>query len=88
MTTVRLRSSGPSTVYRNAPRRPDAGSEVHFCPTCGVSVFMKLEALPNMVCVPVGAFGDTGFPRPGKRFWASRRHPWRELPGVERVETQ
>ena len=83
-----VKVDGPSTAYRNASSDAGRWSQVHFCPTCGVSVFMKLEALPNMVCVPVGAFGDPDFQPPGKLFWASRRHRWLELPGVERVETQ
>jgi hypothetical protein len=84
-----VRIEGPSTAYRNATSAAGRWNEVHFCPTCGVQVFMRLEALPNMVCVPVGVFGDPGFPPPGKLYWASRRHHWLDLPdGIKKVETQ
>ena len=52
-------------------------------------MFIRLEALPEMVCVPVGGFGAPDFPAPAKLYWNSRRHHWHDLPaGIERVETQ
>ena len=72
-------------------RSSDAGrwNEGNFCPTCGVTVFSRLEALPEILCVPVGCFNEPDFPRPGKLYWSSRRHHWLELPiGIVRVETQ
>jgi hypothetical protein len=72
-------------------RSSEAGrwNEGNFCPTCGVTVFTRLEALPQMVCVPVGCLGDPDFPAPGNLYWSSKRHRWLELPtGIERIETQ
>lgn len=72
-------------------RSSDAGrwQECHFCPTCGGTVLSRLEAVPGMVCVSVGGFGDPDFDKPGKMFWSSRRHRWLDVPhGVEPVETQ
>jgi hypothetical protein len=69
----------------------DAGrwGEANFCPTCGVTVFSRLEALPELVCVAVGCFSDPDFPAPAKLYWNSRRHHWLDLPaGIGRVETQ
>jgi hypothetical protein len=64
-------------------------SESSFCPTCGVSVVTRVEALPEIVCVPVGCFADPDFAAPSKLFWSSRRHLWLDLPaGIERIETQ
>jgi hypothetical protein len=63
--------------------------EGNFCPTCGVTVFTRVEALPQTVCVPVGCFNEPDFPAPGKLYWSSSSHHWLELPtGIERVETQ
>jgi hypothetical protein len=63
--------------------------ETSFCPTCGVTVFCCLEALPGIVGVSVGCFADPDFPGPGKLYWSSRRHRWLGLPaGIEHVETQ
>ena len=63
--------------------------ECGFCPTCGGTVFSRLQALPGVVCVPVGGFGDPDFPGPGRLYWSSRRHRWLDVPaGIEPVETQ
>jgi hypothetical protein len=83
-----VRAEGPSQSYR---RTSEAGrwQESNFCPTCGVGVLMRLEALPGIVGVSAGCFGDRSFPPPGRLYWASRRHHWLELPdGIERLETQ
>jgi hypothetical protein len=83
-----VKVSGKSTRWR---RSSDAGrwQESNFCPTCGVTVFTRLEALPNVVCVSVGCFSAPDFPAPGRLYWNSKRHHWLDLPsGIERVETQ
>jgi hypothetical protein len=64
-------------------------NESGFCPTCGVTVICRLEALPGIVGVSVGCFNAPDFPGPGRLYWNSRRHQWLELPiGIERVDTQ
>jgi hypothetical protein len=76
---------------RSFRRSSDAGrwQELDFCPSCGVSVFGRLEVLPGIIGVAVGCFADPGFEKPGNLFWASQRHHWLELPAaVEPVETQ
>lgn len=67
----------------------DAGrwNEVHFCPTCGSTVFSKLESLPGITAVSSGCFGDPDFESPRKVYWASRRHRWLTL-AVDKIETQ
>lgn len=80
---------GQSRAWRNSSSEAGRWSETHFCATCGVSIFMRLEALPKIVCVPVGGFADPDFAPPGRLFWSSRRHRWLDLPaGIELVETQ
>ena len=64
-------------------------TEANFCPTCGVTLFTRLEVLPGVVCVAAGAFSDADFPSPGKLYWSSRRHRWLDLPdGIEKIDTQ
>jgi hypothetical protein len=83
------RIDGPSHNWRSTSSDAGRWSEVHFCPTCGVSVFMRLEALPNTLCVAAGCFADPSFAAPGRLYWSSRRHHWLDLPGgMERIETQ
>ncbi len=77
--------------FKSWRRSSEAGrwNEANFCPTCGVNVFARLEALPAMFCIPVGCFSDPDFPAPGNLYWNSKRHRWLDLPtGIERVETQ
>ena len=79
---------GPSQTWR---RVGAAGrwADTHFCPTCGCTVLMRLEALPDTIGVPAGAFADPDFPKPGKLYWASQRPRWLTMPaGVEMVQTQ
>ncbi len=80
-----------SGAFKSWRRSSEAGrwNEANFCPTCGVNVFARLEALPNILCVPVGCFSDPDFPAPGNLYWNSKRHRWLDLPtGIGRIETQ
>jgi len=80
--------AGDSTRWR---RSSESGRwcESSFCPTCGVTVFTRLEVLPGIVCVSVGCFSEPDFPAPAKLYWNSRRHQRLDLPtGIERIETQ
>jgi hypothetical protein len=63
--------------------------EASFCPSCGVSLFSRLEVFPHLTGVSVGCFGDPAFDAPSGFYWASRRHHW--LPasiGVKVLDTQ
>jgi len=81
--------SGQPQPWRNSSSDAGRWSETNFCPVCGVTVFMTLEALPGMICVPAGGFGDRDFPKPGKMYWSSSRHHWLDVPdGIEAVERQ
>ena len=52
----------------------------HFCPDCGATAYYLLDAIPDVVVVPVGAFADPGFPRPRVSVYETRMHPWIGLP--------
>ena len=59
----------------------------HFCPDCGSTVFYRLDAIPGVVAVPVGAFADPGFPPPRVSVCGARQHCWVGLPkDIERVD--
>src|SRR3712207_6831567 len=57
----RVRVEGWSKDY---VRRSDDGEQrtFSFCPECGATVFYRIEAAPDFVAVPVGAFADPSFP--------------------------
>jgi len=55
----------------------------HFCPTCGTSVYYYMDAMPDMIAVPVGGFADPTFPPPSVSVYGVRRHPWAIMPNLE-----
>ena len=78
--------AGEHRVWRGSS---DSGrwNDVHFCPTCGSTVFSKLEALPGLTAVSSGCFADPTFAKPERLWWASNRQRWLAL-GIEEIETQ
>lgn len=73
-----------SGEYSEYTRTSDKGEErtFRFCPNCGGTVFFSTSLAPDVVGVPVGAFGDPSFPSPTVAVFESRRHPWIALPGA------
>lgn len=51
----------------------------HFCPGCGATVYYRVDALPDEVAVPVGAFADPDFPSPTISNYGERKHCWLQL---------
>jgi hypothetical protein len=63
--------------------------EANFCPSCGCTVFVRMEAMPEMLAIPVGCFADSDFIKPGRMYWTVRQHGWlAALHAVETVERQ
>jgi hypothetical protein len=69
------RAEGPSTTY---VRDGQGGRKLrmHFCPTCGTTVFWEPDFMPGYIGVAVGAFHDANFPRPTGSFWEETKHEW------------
>jgi hypothetical protein len=57
-----------------------------FCPTCGVTVYFEIEAMPGVIAVPVGTFADPSFPPPRVSVYGVRRHPWTVMPQLHAEE--
>ncbi len=72
---------GQSTEYI---RTGDEGSKIrlHFCPTCGSTVFWYIEAegFSQSVCVALGAFANPTLPAPTFSVYKARKHHWVEIP--------
>ena len=66
---------GESTVYARTGGSGNA-IDLHFCPTCGVSVYFRPAARPSVVGVLGGCFADPDFPAPAKSTYTERRHSW------------
>ncbi len=64
-------------------------NDSHFCPQCGSSIFIRMEAFPDVVGVAAGCFADPSFETPATVYWTSRRHVWFVAPpGLIAIETQ
>ena len=61
----------------------DSGGRMRasFCPQCGSTVFYVVDAMPDLVAIPVGAFADPGFPAPEVSYYEERMHAWLTLDG-------
>ena len=77
---------GASTTWK---RTGDSGSTAtfHFCPTCGSTVFYRIDHMPDVIAVAIGNFADRDFPPPRFSVYEERRHPWISVPeGAERMD--
>ena len=62
----------------------DSGNRIsfHFCPDCGSDVHYVIEGkFAGLVAIPLGAFEDPYFARPGFSVWEERKHDWVEVCG-------
>lgn len=71
---------GRSTDY---VRIADSGNKAtfSFCPTCGATVYYRLEMAPGAIAVPIGGFADPSFPAPKISIYEERKHGWVGLLG-------
>lgn len=51
-----------------------------FCPSCGAIVYYQVEGEEETIAIPVGAFGEPGFPAPTVSVWEEDKHAWVSLP--------
>ena len=70
-----VRAEGPSNIY---VRDGQEGRKVrmHFCPTCGTTVFWEADLRPDHVGIAVGAFNDANFPPPVLSIYEESKHGW------------
>lgn len=63
-------------------RSSDSGRPVRifFCPSCGSSVFWKVEFLNGSTGIAAGCFADPNFPKPRSVAWTATKHEWVEFP--------
>jgi len=74
-----VRIEGRSSGF---PRTGDEGTTArfHFCPVCGDTVYYLMDAVPDAIAIPVGAFADPRFPAPTVSVYGERKHAWVQLP--------
>ena len=49
---------------------------LHFCPTCGTTLYWFADALPEWIGIAVGTFADPSFAKPKLSVWERTRHSW------------
>lgn len=71
--------SGAATEF---VRVAESGRKVrmHFCPSCGSTVYWKADAAPTMLGVAVGALANPDFPAPTLSVFERHKHHWVVLP--------
>src|SRR5690606_26863586 len=67
--------SGESTEF---VRTAESGRKVrmHFCPSCGSTVYWLPEGAPSLIGVAVGLFADPAFPPPSLSIFEQSKHGW------------
>ena len=63
-------------------RRSEAEDQfrIHFCPTCGTTLYRETGARPDLVAIADGAFADPEFPAPSGSHFDMHRYPWLRFP--------
>ena len=77
----RVRIEGRSKTFVKVA---DSGNRAtfHFCPECGSDVHYTNEGVfDGLVAIPLGAFDDPFFLRPGFSVWEERKPDWVEISG-------
>ncbi|HKP62878.1 MAG TPA: GFA family protein [Polyangiales bacterium] len=77
--TADVRIQGRSTTW---VRTAESGNQLtfSFCPDCGATVYYRVDAVPEITGVPIGAFADPVFPAPKFSVWESMQHAWVSAP--------
>jgi hypothetical protein len=78
-----LEITGASNVYNGLDidgvgiaGSDENGVSLHFCGTCGSTVYRRLDQMPGAYGIGVGTFVDPDFPPPTMEAWTELRHRW------------
>ena len=79
----KVRIEGDSRTWTH---HADSGNRIthHFCGECGSTVHYRIEGkFDGLVAIPLGAFDDPYFMKPGFSVWEERKHDWVEILGQD-----
>lgn len=83
-----LQVSGELAEYTKVAASGNAITR-QFCPGCGVHLFARSDARPELRVVRAGNLDDPSSIRPGMNIWASSAPAWACMdPALERVDEQ
>jgi hypothetical protein len=60
----------------------------HFCPECGSDVYYVIDGkFDGLIAIPLGAFDDPYFGKPGYSVYEGRKHEWVDIvgPGIDHI---
>jgi hypothetical protein len=80
-----IEQAGRTNVYAFHHLAQDHDQERHFCCACGTTLFWYVSALPELVGVAGGCFGEVALGEPRMSVTHSKKLPWVELPPSWRV---
>lgn len=72
--------AGPATSYQVTGESGRWG-RFRFCPTCGTTVAYEIEAMPDVIAIPLGTFEDPGAFDPRHSVWEGRKLAWVGITG-------
>ena len=79
---------GKTNVYSFHHDAQNHDQERHFCPTCGTTVFWFVSALPELVGIAAGCFGESPPGVPNMSVTHSKKYTWVGLPESWRTVSQ
>lgn len=77
--------SGETAVYAFHHKAQKHDQERHFCGACGTTLFWYNSALPELIGVAGGCFGETPPEKPNLSVTHSKKYEWVTLPETWRV---
>ena len=76
---------GNATQYVRTGDSGQSGT-FYFCPTCGATLYYRLDSVEGVIGVPVGAFASAEFPSPTISVFEECMYSWVALPAdIEHV---
>jgi hypothetical protein len=69
--------------YREWSATGDSGGTgtFRFCPVCGSTVSYRIDMMPGLTAIAIGAFADPDFPPPEFSMYENRKHRWVDILG-------
>jgi hypothetical protein len=69
--------------FRTFARRADSDRSLtyRFCPSCGSTVAYQIDILPDLVAIPLGAFGEEVLPAPAYSSYERQKRSWVNITG-------
>lgn len=75
-----IEKMGDTSVYAFHHAAMNHDQERHFCGKCGTTLYWTISAMPELVGIAGGCFGETDIGLPTMSVTHAKKLPWVELP--------